>query len=675
VNPRNFFAELKRRNVYKVAIAYGVVAWLLMQVASQIFPFFDIPNWVVRLVVLALILGFPISLIIAWAFEATPQGIKRTEVADTMPIAATGHKKHTWIYIIVIGALISAALFFIGRYTAGNKIPAPANDILNKSIAVLPFENLSSDKENAYFADGIQDEILTRLSKIASLKVISRSSTQKYKSAPDNLREVGKQLGVANLVQGSVQKIANAVHINVQLIRAATDEHIWAESYNRKLDDVFGVEGEVASAIADQLNAKLTGSEKQELAAKPTNNLEAYDAYLRGLELFRKNDDPSYQSAEQFLKQAVRLDPNFALAWALLARVNAIRFFNGDDATEGRRAATREALDHALRLHPDLAEVQLAQGYYQYWVERDYDAAGRRFAELLTKWPNNAEILEALGLILRRQGHWEEGGAYLDRAIALDPLSPSPRINAEEVRTFTRDFPAAMKQVNAALNIWPDNIAFIGDKALIHLQRGELDQAEAALAGLHLRPTDFSAIIAIKNLAQARHSYSGAITQIDALLKLNQANAPNDFISCFLNLTLGDLRRLSGDASGAKTNYVAARNGILSLLKDQPNNSGLYDTLAFAYAGLGDREAAMKNMDQAVNLVPLAKDALQGMIWESDRALLEARFGDRDRAIPDLERLLRIPGYLTPRILRFAPDFDPIRDDPRFQKLCEEKPK
>src|SRR3954449_293133 len=287
MNPGNFFAELRRRNVYKVAVAYAVVGWLLVQVATQVFPFFEIPNWAVRLVVLAIVIGFPVALVIAWAFELTPQGLKRTEDVD---VAAQGHRKsHAWIYVVIVGAAFSIGLIFIGRYTARNTAIVPRSEAVTasivpqKSIAVLPFENLSDDKSNAYFAEGIQDEILTRLSKIAALKVISRTSTQKYQSAPDNLREVGSQLGVANILEGSVQKIANAAHINVQLIRAATDEHLWAESYNRKLDDVFSVEGEVATAIAEQLNAKLTGAEHKEITDKPTNDPIAYDAYLRGL--------------------------------------------------------------------------------------------------------------------------------------------------------------------------------------------------------------------------------------------------------------------------------------------------------------------------------------------------------------------------------------------------------
>src|SRR6202040_1793788 len=313
----NFFAELKRRNVYKVAVAYAVVGWLLVQVATQVFPFFEIPNWGVRLVVLAIVIGFPIALVMAWAFETTPQGIKRTEVADAMPMSAV-QKKRAWIYIVVICGAIAVALFFVGRYTSANKTASP-NDISNKSIAVLPFDNLSDDKANAYFAEGIQDEILTRLSKIAALKVISRTSTQKYKSAPDNLRDVGKQLGVANLLEGSVQKIANAVHVNVQLIRAATDEHLWAESYNRKLDDVFAVEGEVAKAIADQLEAKLTGAEERAVTAKPTQNAAAYDAYLRAVATDNAQTLETTKRVADLYAEAVQLDPQFALAWARLA--------------------------------------------------------------------------------------------------------------------------------------------------------------------------------------------------------------------------------------------------------------------------------------------------------------------------------------------------------------------
>src|SRR5438477_1677635 len=323
MNPQNFFAELKRRNVYRVAVAYAVVAWLLIQAASILFPTFEAPAWVMKVFVTIIILGFPVALVFSWAFEITPEGIKReSEVAPDQSI--TPHTGRKIVGITLVLAVIAAGLmiFHFLRPTSATKPtnePSASEPISEKSVAVLPFENLSDEKSNAYFAEGIQDEILTRLSKIAALKVISRSSTQKYKSAPDNLREVGKQLGVANLLEGSVQKVANAVHVNVQLIRVATDEHLWAESYNRKLDDVFGVEGEVASAIADQLNAKLTGSEQKAVTEKPTQNVAAYDSFLRGIGSETPLTADSAKMAAIAYTEAVRFDPKFALAWARLA--------------------------------------------------------------------------------------------------------------------------------------------------------------------------------------------------------------------------------------------------------------------------------------------------------------------------------------------------------------------
>src|SRR5881398_3453682 len=317
VSERNFFAELKRRNVYKVAVAYAIVGWLSIQIATQIFPFLEIPNWIVRLVIVLIAIGFPIALVIAWAFEATPEGIKRTEVADIMP-AATGQKKHAWIYVAIIGAVLSIGLFFLGRYGFRNASPS-ASEVPPKSIAVLPFDNLSEEKGNAYFAEGIQDEILTRLAKVADLKVISRTSTQHFKSAPDNLPQIAKQLGVMNILEGSVQKANDQVRVNVQLINALTDAHLWAETFDRKLTDIFAVESEIAKSVAENLKAKLSGSERHAMAARPTKNTEAHHLYLKGRFFWNKRTGSDLKKSIDYFEQAIAADPNYALAYAGVA--------------------------------------------------------------------------------------------------------------------------------------------------------------------------------------------------------------------------------------------------------------------------------------------------------------------------------------------------------------------
>ncbi|PYL35026.1 MAG: hypothetical protein DMF35_03440, partial [Verrucomicrobia bacterium] len=312
----SFFSELKRRNVYKVAVAYAVVGWLIAQIATQIFPCLEIPNWIVRLVIVLIAIGFPIALVIAWAFEATPEGIKRTETADAMP-ATSEHKKHAWIYVVIAGAAISMALFFLGRYTIGNKTTAAVpNELSAKSIAVLPFDNLSRDPDNAFFAEGVQDEILTRLAKVADLKVIARTSTQKFKSAPENLPDIAKQLGALNVLEGSVQKVNDQVRVNVQLINALTNAHLWAEIYDRRLTDIFAVESDIAKTIADTLQAKLTGSEKTAISKEPTANTEAYELYHKGRSLWGKRTGDNIPKAIAFYEQAITRDSNYALAYA-----------------------------------------------------------------------------------------------------------------------------------------------------------------------------------------------------------------------------------------------------------------------------------------------------------------------------------------------------------------------
>jgi TolB-like protein/Tfp pilus assembly protein PilF len=532
---------------------------------------------------------------------------------------------------------------------------------------------LSSDKENAYFADGIQDEILTHLSKVAALKVISRTSTQKYKSAPDNLREVGKQLGVANLLEGSVQKIANAVHVNVQLIRVATDEHLWAESYNRKLDDIFGVEGEVAGAIAEQLNAKLSGTEKQELAARPTNNPEAYDAYLRGLALSERPDlqNVDQLSAIQAFEAAVHLDSGFALAWAALSYVQAGLFFNSDAST-ARREAAHTALDNALRLQPDLLETQVAEAYYHYLVERDYDRARQIFEQVRRKAPNNSEAPLALALIARRQGRWEESLARSDEAIKLDPRNLRALIWTSGTYIALRQFPAALKLIDRVLDIAPADSGAIALKAGIYQGMGELDRADAVLAKMHTDPGDALTVGPIATQLALQHRYPPAIALLQSCLAhLAPAQA---FERAGVLFDLGEFQRITGDLTNAKASYAQCRDLLEAALRSQPNNADCVSLLAMVYAGLGDKDAAMRQAKRAMELLPASKDALAGPFYEAVWAAVLARFGEKDAAIAALQHLLTVPSFnpITRALLRLDPNWDNLRDDPRFQKLIAE---
>jgi TolB-like protein/Tfp pilus assembly protein PilF len=414
----NFFAELKRRNVYKVAIAYGVVAWLLMQVASQIFPFFEIPNWAVRLVVLLLVIGFPVAIILAWAFELTPEGLKRTEVADELP--RKSERNRAWIYVVIIAGAVAASLFFFGRYTSSKQ----GAEMSEKSIAVLPFENRSEDKANAYFAEGVQDEILTRLSKIADLKVTSRTSTEHYKSAPKNLAEIAKQLGVAHILEGSVQKNGDAVRVNVQLIKAAKDSQVWAETFDRKLTDIFSVESDVAKAIADQLRAHITRQEEQVIAAKPTKNIEAYDAYLRGRYFWNKRTSDGIKHAIEHFQQSIERDPDFALGHAGLAdSYIALTFYNFAAPHETMPKAKESAIK-ALALDDTLAEAHASLAHILMNYDWNWSAAEKEFKRSIELTPDYATGHQWYAIhYLTATGRFEEAVHEMKKALELEPAS------------------------------------------------------------------------------------------------------------------------------------------------------------------------------------------------------------------------------------------------------------
>jgi TolB-like protein/Tfp pilus assembly protein PilF len=524
MNSGNFFSELKRRNVYKVAVAYAVVGWLLVQVTTQVFPIFEIPNWALRLIVLAIIIGFPIALVMAWAFELTPEGIKRTEDVD---LAQVRTKAHTWIYIVVVGAVVSISLFFVGRYTVGNKTTprlsetATGSSIPQKSIAVLPFDNLSRDPDNAYFAEGVQDEILTRLAKVADLKVISRTSTQRFKSAPSDLREIARQLGVMHIVEGSVQKANDQVRVNVQLINALTDAHLWADTYDRKLTDIFSVESEIAKTIADMLQAKLTGSEKAMMAAQPTSDTAAYELYHKGRSLWQRRTGDNIPKAIAFYEQAIARDPNYALAYAGLADAYVLLpYYTGASQRDVYQKAN-EAARKALELDPNLAEAHTAVAKVLHFAEIDLPGSVREFQRAIELKPNYATAHHWLGSgPLIGLGHFEEASAHSRRAVELDPLSAIMNADLGVTLYLSRRYDEALAALRKAVELDPIFPYALYNLGLVLQAKGDLAGATAQFERAR-RYSDEPLIVAlsgaVKTAAGDKDAARQALTELDRI--------------------------------------------------------------------------------------------------------------------------------------------------------------
>jgi TolB-like protein/Tfp pilus assembly protein PilF len=686
----SFFSELKRRNVYKVAVAYAVVGWVIAQIATQIFPFLEIPNWAIRLVILLIVIGFPIALIIGWAFELTPEGIKRTEDLD-LAASARQPRKHAWIVVVIVGAALSVGLFFFGRYSAqtprqdasaARTEATTVSTVPQKSIAVLPFENLSDDKNAAYFADGIQDEILTKLASIADLKVISRTSTAKYKSKPEDLKTVSQQLGVATVLEGSVQKAGDKVRVNVQLIDARADSHLWAKTYDRDIKDVFAVESEVAQEIADSLQAKLSPAEATKLATAPTKDTAAYDLFLKGESQLRAANaslrPESFGQAIAWYQQAIARDPNFALAMARLTESRLSQHWFVETFTEPELAEVKQTVEHALALAPDLAQVHVAYGLFYYYGYRQYEQALAEFGRALQLQPNNAQALEYSGYVYRRQGQWLRCLDTLKKSLEQDPRNADVAGNLAQTYCILRMWQDAERGGKYALNIDPADV--IGMRALLLAilnGSGDIKRAQGALATFpsanDLISSSASGIVAS---VTGDRAYTFVFARdFEAALKVWETSADTAADQRRRLSAKATIRALAGDFTGAQADAEKARQLLEDRLRERPNERVSMRELIWVYLALKRDADAFKLARQAVDLLPPERDALLGNSNLAGLAEVEARTGAASDAIAILRRLLTVPAGETVSIarLKIDPVWDPIRNDPGFQELLTMK--
>ena len=652
-----FFDEVKRRKVYRVAAAYIIAAGGAIQLASASFPAWELPNWSLRLVIVLLLIGFPIALILAWAFDITAQGVRATPTA-AVPGA---HRRRNVIMLVATGMIISAAAgFFLLPRVAAHKI--------DKSIAVLPFESRSDEKENAYFADGIQDDVLTNLSKIGDLKVISRTSVMPYRGKTSNVREIGKALGVATILEGSVRRIGNRVRVNVQLINADTDEHIWAEDYDRDLTDVFAIQSDLAQKIAGELQAKLSPMEKSQIEHKPTQNGEAYLAFVQGHELFYRPDKfrSNTEKAEQLFEKATKLDPNFAEAFASLAWVEDW-MYHDFDPTPARKKKARAAAEEAIRLQPNLPEAHLALGFYHYYCERDYQTALDEFAIARLSLPNSAEVYMAIGAIERRQGKWEKSTANLERAASLSPKDAWVLQNLADNYYANRNFEAADKVFDRAIEAAPKSFGPRAEKAKLAIDwKGDLSVMEKGLTKVPPGDDpDGLVTFARVQLLLLQRKFP------DALALLKQSPQDVSHYDKPRELFEGAIYTFLNDKEKALSAFERARPIAEKALRESPDDASRHATLGLILAGLGEKDAAIAEGKRAVALLPESQDAFDGPKTTVALAQIYAWTGENEQALQLLDRSLSTPNGVTVPFLKLDPIWDPLRTDPRFQALVD----
>ncbi|HEY4283070.1 MAG TPA: tetratricopeptide repeat protein [Chthoniobacterales bacterium] len=655
-----FFQEVQRRKVYRVAAAYIIAAGFIIQIGSAVFPAWDLPSWSFRLVVVLLLIGFPIALILAWAYDLTSKGIEVT------PEAPATHRRRNIAVLGASGIIVSAAAgFFL--------LPPAVAHKVDKSIAVLPFDNLSEEKENAYFADGIQDDILTNLSKIGDLKVISRTSVMSYRGKTANVREIGKALGVSAILEGSVRREGNKVRVNVQLINANNDEHIWANNYDRDLTDVFAIQTDLAHEIADALQAKLSPSEKAQLERKPTDNPQAYLVFMQAHEILRRPDKfrTDVFKGEALLEQATNLDPKFALAFAHLGW-NASWIYHNFDPTPARRERAKAAIDTAFRLQPDCPDCHLALGFFYYYCDTDdqhYERALNELAIAERGLPNDSEINMAIGAIERRQGKWADSTRHLEKAVALDPKNAWTIQNLAFNYIATRDYEQAEKTLDHGIEVAPDSFALRGSKAKIAIEsKGDVDRVAQMLATI---PSGFDPEGMITygriNILMLQRRFQEAL---DILQKVPDGMIHTDGTApCPKSLLEGNIYLGLKDETKAKTAYEKALPVMERLVGEAPDDPSRHAMLGGVLAILGRKDEAIREGKRAIELKPESKDAFDGPMYTLALAQIYAWSGDKDQALQLIEKSLTTPNGVTAPMLKLDPVWDPLRDDPRFQAL------
>jgi TolB-like protein/Flp pilus assembly protein TadD len=660
-----FFEELKRRKVYRVAIAYIVASWALAQGIAQVFPVFDIPNSRIRVVILLLLIGFPIALVLAWIFDITPSGIERTSRAELAAVPTRRRRNVVWLGVAGIAISTAVGLLVLPRAVARK---------VDKSIAVLPFENLSDDKENAFFADGIQDDILTNLSKIGELKVISRTSVMPYRGKATNVREIGRQLGVSNILEGSVRRSGNKVRVNVQLIDANSDEHIWASDYDRDVTDVFAIQTDLAQKISDALQAKLSPAEKSRIERKPTENGEAYLAFVQAHNLQDAVEDwEKLKQSEQLYARAIQLDPTFALAIARYSQLESWIVHTFERTTE-RREKARALARQALQLQPDLPEAHLAMGFSLYYGDNDFEAALKEFEIAQRELPNEAEVYLAIGAIQRRMGKWQESTASLEKAAILNPKDGFVFQNLAFNYQMLRNFDAANKAIERGLKVNPEGIGLWETKAKLAVaEKGDFSVSEQA----------FEAAKSIPMNDETKLRIAGARADVFILQRkykegLREAEKVSDNLLtgiptalCGKYYLVGFARKALNDEAGARTALLKAKDLLEAQLKQSPDSPDLRIQLAKVLGYLGEKDAALTEAQHATEILPESKDAFGGPEITAGVAEVCGIVGETGRAIELLDGLLSRPSGITVSILKLSPAWDPLRNDPQFQALLE----